>query len=1475
MDNTYFSLNKTVRFVLLALLLAMAGLPKIWAQRNITFADANVKAICVANWDTNGDGELSYAEAAAVTSLGTVFRFNHNITSFNELQYFTGLTTITSRCFYSCSSLISVNIPETVKTIWDEAFGSCSSLTSILIPNAVTYIGTSPFSHCPNLEQISVGSGNRYFDSREGCNAIIKTSTNTLIAGCKNTIIPNTVTSIDSKAFYFCTNLSSITIPNSILSIGSEAFTGCSNLISIVIPSSVTSIANNNPFSHCSNLEQIAVETGNPNYDSRNGSNAIIETVTNTLISGCKNTMISDDIEIIEIFAFNGQSDLISIDIPNSVTRINSYAFASCDKLASVTFGNSITTIGDGAFKSCYKLSSITLPSSLSSLGTYAFYYCIGLESITVLAETPPTLGDYVFENVSTTIPVYVPCSSKDTYSSENWGGFNNFLGLCAGEVTVSVHPEGCGMVTGTGFYEGGDTCVLTAIPNVEFAQFLYWTKDDELVSCDEVYSFVVTGDVSYMAHFGQSTVIGDGGTATNMYLPSYSHFKYSLAQQIYTHDEIGGPMTIHSMAFYNGGATKTRNIDIYLVHTDKTVFENSKNWIPVSESDLVFSGVVTLETDCWTGIQFDKTFSYDGVSNLALITDDNSGEYTNSPNMACRVFDSNGKQAIRIYSDGTNYNPNNPSTYSGTLLSVKNQIKLFADISPSNLNISFADAAVKALCVANWDTNEDGELSYAEATDITDLGEVFKQNNMITSFDELQYFTGLTSIGDEAFYCCSELTSIVIPNSIVTIGDYALANCSHLDSLTVLADIPPIVSSNTFSAVNSTIPVHVPCYSLEDYETALGWSGFTNIQGMDCPSYEIAATANPDESGEVSGTGTYSQWAFCTLTASADEGYTFVNWTEDGNPVSTDDPYMFRVTGDRTLVANFSLNSYEIAASTYPIGGGTITGCDTYYHGTSCTLTVTSNPNYIFLNWTENGVEVSTDSIYSFIVDSDRTLVANFDYVGSHWLPESANYAENMALYGVIQIDGVEQLSDSLEVGAFCNEECRGSAIAEEFHLTHRYLAMMTVFGDIGDIITFKLYDHHTKQELELASPAPIIFDENGYGTPIEPYILNFTHSVTQTRELIAGWNWYSTYIEQGGIDGLTMLENSLGEAGVRIQGRNGYADQFEYEGTYYWYGTLNALANEDMYMIRTNAACDAVLAGEMTAPTNHSVTINPGWNWIGFPLNQSVSVATALFGFTPESDDVIKGRNGSASYVADYNLWYGTLNTLEPGQGYMYKSNSGSVKTLTFQMGRGEEIVANVISEHNFFTPNDAEYANNMLMIAIINMDGEELRSDAYELAAFVGDECRGSVKLMYVAPLDRYVAFLTIFGDEAENLRFVLTDGTETRWSDDEMVYASDALIGTLSNPATLHFGYTGINENEVNAVVYPNPTNNLLNVKCEGISRVEVVNVLGQLVMMKEVKADALQIDMSSQAAGVYMLRVFTDNGTITKQIIKNK
>ena len=176
--------------------------------------------------------------------------------SHTSIEIPNSVTSIGDYAFCGCSWLTSITIPNSVTSIGEYAFDVCRNLTSVTIGNGVTSIGKLAFAGCSELACISVASGNTVYDSRNNCNAIIETATNALVIGCKNTIIPNSVTSIGDEAFCYCSGLTSVEIPNSVTSIGNRAFQNCSGLTSVTIGNRVNCICSN-AFAYCINLSDV------------------------------------------------------------------------------------------------------------------------------------------------------------------------------------------------------------------------------------------------------------------------------------------------------------------------------------------------------------------------------------------------------------------------------------------------------------------------------------------------------------------------------------------------------------------------------------------------------------------------------------------------------------------------------------------------------------------------------------------------------------------------------------------------------------------------------------------------------------------------------------------------------------------------------------------------------------------------------------------------------------------------------------------------------------------------------------------------------------------------------------------------------------------------------------------------------------------------------------------------------------------
>ena len=339
----------------------------------ISFADEKVKAKLVAAFDTSGDGELSYEEAAAVTSIEGVFGAIKTYKSFNEFQYFTNVTTIPDEMFKDWNLLTSIVIPESVTSIGHSAFYYCMSVTSIVIPEGVSIIGDRAFLNCSGLTSV---------------------------------VIPNGVPSIGDETFAGCTSLASIVIPESVTRIGSYAFSGCKSLTSIIIPESMTSIGDS-AFRGCTSLSSIIIPNGVPSIGDRTFEDC----------TSLASIVIPESVTRIGHSAFSSCRKLTSIVIPESVSYIENYTFEYCLNLTSIVIPESVAGIGLCAFHGCQRLTSIVIPESVAVIDNSAFDNCSGLTSIYCLRENPPLGGMCMFDRTNN-CPIYVPAGSVEAYKS-------------------------------------------------------------------------------------------------------------------------------------------------------------------------------------------------------------------------------------------------------------------------------------------------------------------------------------------------------------------------------------------------------------------------------------------------------------------------------------------------------------------------------------------------------------------------------------------------------------------------------------------------------------------------------------------------------------------------------------------------------------------------------------------------------------------------------------------------------------------------------------------------------------------------------------------------------------------------------------------------------------------------------------------------------------------------------------------------
>ena len=686
-------------------------------------------------YDCKVDGLYYNLNEAEKTASVTHFREKNIIYLSDDERYYElqGSITIPSTFTYN-------GIVYNVTSIGNSAFSNCRGLTSITIPNNVTSIGDGAFNWCSSLESIVVASNNKVYDSRNNCNAIIETASNALIAGCKNTIIPNNVTSIGNTAFDGCFDLTSVVIPSGVTSIGDEAFSGCTGLTSINIPNSVKSIGYG-AFAGCNGLTSVSIGNSVTSIGEYafSGCSGLTKVIVKDIAAWCSISFVglyTNPLYFAHHIYSDEKTEITKLTIPNGVTGIGSKAFDYCTELTSIEIPSSVTSIGDHAFSGCTGLTSVEIPNSVTSIGFQAFWGCSGLTKVIAKdieawcninfgssEANPLNCAHHLYSDEKTEITELTIPSSVTNINSYVFSGCSGLTSLTISNTVTSI---------GKGAFYGCSGLTSVTIPN----------------------SVTNIGDYAFMGCSGLTSIQIPSGV-TNIGDHAFSECSGLTSIQIPS-----GVTSIGKRAFYNCSGLTSVTVEMTTPFTfGSLAFYNISNacklYVPAkTKSSYIEKGWTT---DVFKGGVYEKdtfTYMYDGKTLTYKITN-------------------NTYRYVQV-GDGTN-------------------------------------AAI--------DTSESGAVNIPNS--ITYLGQTYT----------------VVGIASNAFYNCINLTIVIIPNSVTTIGNYAFYNCKCCVTCNRLT--PSTAYDNTF---NTNMTALVPFASVSTYKQKTGWKKMS-INSL-CKSVETTQTS-------------------------------------------------------------------------------------------------------------------------------------------------------------------------------------------------------------------------------------------------------------------------------------------------------------------------------------------------------------------------------------------------------------------------------------------------------------------------------------------------------------------------------------------------------------------------------------------------------------------------------------------------------
>ena len=627
--------------------------------------------------------------------------------------------------FYNCSSLTSITIPDSVKSIGNRAFDGCTGLTSVTIPDSVTSIGDYAFDGCNNLQDIYItdiaawcnisGLGNlmRYDSSNK------KLYINNELA--TSITIPDGVTTIPSSAFRSFTSLTNIIIPNSVTSIGDNAFRGCSSLTSVTIPYGVSSI-DRYTFYDCSSLASVRIPDS-------------VTSIGEYAFRGCSSlasVRIPDSVTSIGEYAFYNCSSLTSVKIPDSVTSVGKYAFYNCIGLTNAIIGNSVISIGERTFYACTSLTMIVIPDSVTSIGSSAFSGCSGLTSVTI-GNCVTSIGSSAFYNCSNLASITIP----NSVTSIGGAAFRGCIGL----TSMTLPFVGESKTASDGY--------------------------------DQVFGYIFGYD---KPKDGAYVIYG----ATNQ----YSNYHYYIPSNIKSIVITGG--NIPSFAFKNCSGLTSITIPDSVTSIGIYAFEYCTGLTSVTIPDSVtsiggdaFSGCSGLTSitipDRVTSIGSNAFY---GCRNLTTVNW-NAMACTSAGSVNYYIFSS--CSSLTIVNIGVNVTTI-PSCAFAYCLGLKSITISDSVTSIGSIAFQGCDKLQDIYIpdIAAWCniSGLDNLMDYG-----TSNKKLYINNELATS---ITIPNGVTAIPSSAFNGCSALTSITIPDSVTSIGGYAFSGCSSLESITI-----------------------------------------------------------------------------------------------------------------------------------------------------------------------------------------------------------------------------------------------------------------------------------------------------------------------------------------------------------------------------------------------------------------------------------------------------------------------------------------------------------------------------------------------------------------------------------------------------------------------------------------------------------------------------------------------------------------